>query len=325
MPRLSIVIPCLAGIDPLEVTLASVLQNRPEECEIIVAHSGEYDDPYDLAEEVRFIETAREALPAEIVGAACDAARGTVLHLLEAGTEVSEDWTTPALSHFDDASVAAVAPLVLAADRKQVISAGIVYGPGGGRWIRRSASLARRRDQRQDVLGPTLAAAFYRTSVLQSAGGIDPSAGLAMADVELALSLKARGFRAVLEPECLVFSTAACRSGETAFQQGWCAERVFWRHASEMGWFPSLVMHPVLVAGEFAAGLSRGGALNRLLGRAVACLSGGQQTVNEEEAASPDPEPATSARRNVTVRIDRAHERRTSPRPRGAASRKRAA
>ena len=36
MPRLSIVIACPNDAEPFETTLASVLQNRPVDCEVIV-------------------------------------------------------------------------------------------------------------------------------------------------------------------------------------------------------------------------------------------------------------------------------------------------
>ena len=47
MPRLSIVIPCAQDTAWFESTLASVLQNRPADCEVLVVQPREYDDPYD--------------------------------------------------------------------------------------------------------------------------------------------------------------------------------------------------------------------------------------------------------------------------------------
>src|SRR3954469_4194264 len=55
VPRLSIVIPCLGGAADFDATLVSVLQNRPGDCEVLVAHSEPYDDPYRLHGEVHFI------------------------------------------------------------------------------------------------------------------------------------------------------------------------------------------------------------------------------------------------------------------------------
>lgn len=321
MPRLSIVIPCLAGVESLETTLASVLQNRPEDCEILVAHDGIYGDPYDLRGEVRFVETDQDAFAAELIAAGCDAARGTVLHLLQPGAEVEEGWTDQALAHFDDPSVAAVAPLVLdSAERDRVVSAGISYGPGGGRWIRRRGAAA---GERCRVLGPTIGAAFYRRSTFKSAGGIDPSVGIAMADVDLALSLKARGYRAILEPACRVYGPALSVAGDSAYVQGQGAERVFWRHASEIGWLSSLLLHPMLVAGEFALGLGRGGAVSKLLGRAAACLDSSEAIGGEEQTPTPPPTPARSGK--AILRIDSSHNDAKSRAQKPAEQRERAA
>ncbi len=59
MPRLSIVIPVVGDPRHLDDTLVSVLQNRPDDCEILVVHNRPYDDPYELSDEVRFVEARR--------------------------------------------------------------------------------------------------------------------------------------------------------------------------------------------------------------------------------------------------------------------------
>ena len=53
--RLSIVIPAVTSAAELEETLLSVLENRPEQCEVIVALACEYDDPWNLRDEVTFV------------------------------------------------------------------------------------------------------------------------------------------------------------------------------------------------------------------------------------------------------------------------------
>jgi hypothetical protein len=297
-----------------------VLQNRPGDCEILVAHDGGYEDPYALRGDVQFVDAGEQANPIELVTAGCRAAKGDVLHLLQSGAEVEEGWAEPALTHFDDPRVAAVAPLVLdATEHHQVISAGITYGPGGGRWIR-SRGAGSDHGRRRTVLGPTLGAAFYRRSTLASVGGIDPEVGLAMADVEIALSLKARGYRAILEPESRVYSPALAQPGESAYVQGRGAERVFWRHASELGWLRSLALHPAFVAGEFVAGLGRGDAVNRLLGRVAVCLDS-KPAATAEPAPTPAADEAPLRSGKSSIRIDTV-ARRQRPRPTRAATRR---
>ena len=61
MPTLSIIIPASGSESRWERTLVSVLQNRPEDTEILVVVPGRYNDPYQLREEVRFVEVGRRA------------------------------------------------------------------------------------------------------------------------------------------------------------------------------------------------------------------------------------------------------------------------
>ena len=56
MPRLSCVIPAVGTTQDLETTLVSVLEKRPDDCEIIVVLNESYADPYGLKDEVRFVE-----------------------------------------------------------------------------------------------------------------------------------------------------------------------------------------------------------------------------------------------------------------------------
>ena len=81
MTRLSIVIPCLGGASDFDDTLVSVLQNRPADCEVLVAHREPYDDPYALSGEVQFIESQSDSLAA-LLNTALDQASGEVLHVM---------------------------------------------------------------------------------------------------------------------------------------------------------------------------------------------------------------------------------------------------
>ena len=55
MARLTIILPALGSDTQLEETLVSVLQNRPDDSDVLVVHPGNYDDPYELAGEVNFL------------------------------------------------------------------------------------------------------------------------------------------------------------------------------------------------------------------------------------------------------------------------------
>ena len=134
LPKLSIVIPALDSLELLEGTLVSVLQNRPDECELVVLLNRAYDDPYDLAGEVRFVVLPEMNTLGSALRSALELCRGSILHVLSAGVEVEEGWADAALRHFQDNRVAAVAPLVLRSRTEEVVwSCGLDYGAGGTR------------------------------------------------------------------------------------------------------------------------------------------------------------------------------------------------
>lgn len=274
MPKLSIVIPALDSLALLEPTLVSVLQNRPDDCEIVVLLSRAYDDPYQLGDEVRFVVVREGTDAARSLEAGLRICRGEVVHVLSAGAEVEEGWTAAALEHFLDQRIAAVAPLVLRSrDETDVVcSIGVEYGLGGTRRTLGRGQAAEEFDRNIDVLGPTLVAAFYRREVLLTLPSpFEAAVTDALVDVDLALQLKAAGYRAVFEPRSVAYLNDAQSPAASAFASGRGAERVFWRNAQTLGLLRSVALHGFTVAGDL---LGRGGfgeKLLRLLGRAVGC------------------------------------------------------
>ena len=162
VPRLSIVIPCLVCDKRFENTLASVLQNRPDSCEVLVTVAGSYDDPYELGNEVGFVEASADASLLELINLGVAHAGGEVVHVLQCGLEVCEGWTDEPLRRFDDESIAAVSPWIVAEHSSSGrATVGVGYGSGGKR-RECQLPLTRRVDACRHVLGPTLRAAFYR-------------------------------------------------------------------------------------------------------------------------------------------------------------------
>lgn len=276
MPRLSIVIVSNRSARELETTLVSVLENRPTDCEIVVALAHDYADPYQLDGEVRFVRGRDGASGISAAVEAIGECQGDAIHVLAAGAQVNDGWADAALGHFArDAHIGAVAPLVLdAADSRTVVSAGIHYHRGGKQRPRR-ATLARSRiceshARPEVVLGPSLSAGFYRRDALLAAIGCVGVVGKhALADADVALSLSELGFLAVLEPRSLVFARPAPAQAGDSIGAGRAAEAVFWRHANGQGFAVSLAAHAVLVVGEICAALVRPAIAKRLLGRLV--------------------------------------------------------
>ena len=188
--------PSLGRSKLLDDTLVSVLENRPANCEIIVVHTEPYDDPYDLADEVRFFKARRRAGIVECLNLALAASRAPVVHVLACGVEVSPGWADAALRHFRDPQVAEVAAMLLDPnDRQRVISAGLgnraegtVCRIGQGRDVIEASN------DLHSLCGPDMSAAFYRKSALKAVGGFSPQAADGMAGIDVAMALR-RGFR----------------------------------------------------------------------------------------------------------------------------------
>jgi hypothetical protein len=269
--RLSIIIPCLAPDGRLDDTLASVLQNRPDDCEVLVVHRDAYDDPYGLAGEVTFLAGQAEEGLVELLNRGLAACKGEFIHTLSCGFEVEEGWSDGALAGFSDPLVAAVSPVVTErGNPQQIVSAGLAAGRFGARQLLSTAEGAGDRcSPARQPIGPVLAAGFYRRSSLAAVGGFEPLVG-PLADLDCALSLALAGFRCSLEASSRVLGDSTCSTGQSAFAEGQAAERLFWRHAAARGALAAVLRHALDVTVSFATGMLRGGAAATLLGRLAA-------------------------------------------------------
>jgi hypothetical protein len=271
VPRLSIVIPCLGGAAEFDGTLVSVLQNRPADCEVLVVHAEPYDDPYDLAHEVRFVEAPRRSL-VELINSGLQQVRGEIVHVLACGLEVAEGWTAAAVRHFDDAEIAAVSPVILDSDHTAVVAAGVRWSLGGARVLvsdQRVLSAGAGR-LRTKILGPTLPAGYYRRDVLLALGGFEPSLGDELADVGLALDIEALGLLSVCERSSQIVQQEEPKQANSGpALPGRAAQRLFHRHAARRGLAASLAVHPVTVACDWFQRAARLNVLGTLVGRAM--------------------------------------------------------
>jgi hypothetical protein len=285
VPRLSIIIPCLGGAAEFDGTLVSVLQNRPADCEVLVVHSEPYGDPYGLSQEVRFIRVAGESL-VQLANSAIEMATGEILHFVGCGLEVPEGWTEPALCHFADAEIAAVSPVVLDAESKKLIAAGVRYSLGGTRQVAADGRLLSPGSGRlrAKILGPTLTAAFYRRDVLASLDGFDPGVGDCLAEIDMALAIQSLGRLHLCEPASRLIQTTDPRAAiaQPGFSLGRAAERIFWRYARRRGMAASLSMHLFTVAADTACRATSLSSLTSLCGRAFSLLEFGAVQRSEQ-------------------------------------------
>lgn len=272
MRRLSIVIPAWGSWAELEASLVSVLENRPEDCEIVVPLNQPYADPYDLRDEVRFLELPAEMDLVDAWNQSLALCRGSIVHFLACGATVDGDWATNSLACFNDCRLAAVAPSIAAPDG--VLTAGWSVSRGGA--CRRIAISSITEPREAHWEGPTSIAAFYRRAALPSVGpSFDASLGEELAALDLCLRLREAGHRVVLDPTSRIATSRALPQPPARR-----AERLFWRHAGSRGWLGSAAAHAAMVAGEFCRVFPRPRSLTTAFGRLIgACQHRARDTV----------------------------------------------
>ena len=212
MTRLTILIPCVGDPVAFEDTLASVLQNRPGNSRVAVALDGPYDDPYELAGEVDFLEHPGRSDVVALVNATLSDVQSEFVHVLQCGIEVHEGWCDAALECFDAPDVAAVAPLWKESGAHTRYVFGETWTPGG-----RTRRVTRRRPRlrtRDTILTPTLAAGFFRRDWLETTEGWCENVPTQLAAVATGLVWRELGGRARVAIDSQVEGTwsPACAS-----------------------------------------------------------------------------------------------------------------
>lgn len=196
-PDLSIAIPHVGDEGSFETSLISVLENRPERCEVLVAHDGSYSDPFDLGDEVRFV-VAEQGDVVSLVLAAAQATRCGLLHVLAGGARATEGWTEAAVEAFDDPATAAVAPRAMQDNgSERIATIGWTDRIGG---LCRGVATGRRKATRRDLVsvrGPLLEASFWRTDWLCQLAVLPTDADPVVAQCGWSQALMARGHRIV--------------------------------------------------------------------------------------------------------------------------------
>ncbi len=211
MPRLSIIVPFQRDEKALDATLLSILEERSESDELIIVHSGDYLDPYQLgSDEAVVIETEQSLCLAEQLNLAARAACSPIVQVLLPGTIVSRGWAESSLRAFEDAFVHAVCvPISHSGD-------GVSYGLS-------SRNLPHRRlaSDPTEVGGPALSGSMLRRRTLLRMGGWCDAIPSELIDLEMSLLLQAVELRiAVARDVVLRGSATAWIPATSAYEIG---------------------------------------------------------------------------------------------------------
>ena len=322
---LSIVIPAIGDTAALEDTLVSVLENRPDDCEVVVPLGCPYDDPWGIRDEVRFVQAPVGSGLVTCTNLGIASSAGSVVHVLAAGWRATPGWTDSAVAHFADDSVAAVVPLgVSAEDHDRVVSAGIRVTRGGRRTavVPRGNAAAERVDvSKLRSSGPALEAGFWRADVLAAIGpGFASCCGGLLADADMANAIASLDRTVVVDADSrVVWGTP--RPSSNSFQAGLHAERLFWRSLARGSIVSALVPHAVEICRD-AVARAPFATLPMLVGRLIGSLQFGSAMARIRElrglrrdgiAGLEDP-----ATESPTLRIDAGHADAFRPRQRSS-------
>ncbi len=246
MPQLSIVIPFLDDTERFESTLVSVLENRPASCEIIVTHAGNYSDPYNLADEVHFVEiadnTKARGLNTTRLGdhltAAVAQVSSPILHLLGCGVKVNHGWCDSIEEDFDDPCIGSVCPIIKD-DKENVLCVGIentlFYK---NRFVGSGKFAAEIDAEYQTPIGPHQVAGFYSVEAIKQVDCLQDF-GESSFGLELALTLEAIGFETKVNVSAKISADDGFRFDEVS---GSDAQTAIWRFAGSLGFIQGLML-----------------------------------------------------------------------------------
>lgn len=189
MPRLTIIIPHRSSDEHLEATLVSVLENQPEESEVIVVHDGTYSDLYCIGDEALLIRGEPGASTTRLLNTAMQHANAPIISVVLDGVRVLPGWADGFDLAFEDPAVACLA---VNSDSVESRRAGITPVTRASAKSALSGRLDASFGSAQ-YAGPSLACGFYRRSSLDKLGGWNERLSVAAADVELAWLMQSVG------------------------------------------------------------------------------------------------------------------------------------
>lgn len=293
MTRLSIIIPHRHNDSRLEATLVSVLEHRPENCEIIVVHDGSYADSYEIGDEAQLIADTSSSTTTQLLNTAVQNARAEIVAVVMDGVTVSNGWSDAAVECLQDTAISSVAiridgpgePAVGITPLARTTARSVLLG-------KVDVSLGS-----AQYAGPTLTCGLYRRRTLIQLGGWSERLPVEAADVELAWLLQSVGHICETVPGKQVALSSGSQRALTASSIRNLAELCVAYGitgsgfaAAASGWFTAASCGQFGRASAWAGGLM-GGAITR---SAITRLNLAQDIAEQETTAEPDTLPFSS-------------------------------
>lgn len=287
MLRLSVIIPVVRTLARLEETLVSVLEHKPDDCDVVVVLDEPYADPYGLAGEVTFLQAGPKTSLSQAINLGLDASNAPVVYILPSGSCVHRGWAEAAIPHFQDSRIGAVIPVTLETQRPDhILAAGMGYDRAGQLiYLQRGISAKETQLCHRTQVLPHFSGAIFRSATLQAIHGADESLGERWVFADLALRLLRAGSVTVLEPHCCVSSDPATEPSALGFAAARDAEVFFWRWSDRRG--TTVARHLALVTREALAAVPHRQAWPSMAGR-IAGFAQRRQDLRNHAKALPE-------------------------------------
>ena len=209
MTSLTIIIPLLEDTDTdlFETTLVSILENRPEEDDILVVNAAGYENCYDLTQEegVVFASADPSIGLIDAINFGVQNSNTPYVCPLLGGCEVAEGWASPALGRLSDENTAVVIPKTekITTTGRKLASFGYALRRDGVLLPLRSGKLPA-----GTLAAPDMAGVFFRRRTLLDLGLFQPALG-PMAYADMALLCRELGQDVFFEPDSVLTYSAA--------------------------------------------------------------------------------------------------------------------
>jgi hypothetical protein len=215
VPRLSIVVPFAGDESLLHATLLSILENRPTDCEIIVAHDGSYHDPYRLLhDELIDIEVLDCPSTIGLINEAVLAAVAPIVQVLLPGSEIECDWVEEPLSLLDADPL--ISGVMLPSHDDSVDRSFFGFDMTA---LPRRIELAKPRYRGSAT--PAINGTFFRRKILRMLDGFLDAPSVENCEIEFGLAMRSLGLEAVIADETELDITACPKAAsQTAFARG---------------------------------------------------------------------------------------------------------
>jgi N-acetylglucosaminyl-diphospho-decaprenol L-rhamnosyltransferase len=219
-PSVDVVIPVHGAWEHTERCLRALAAQTLPHATFVVDNASPDDTPARVRERfpaVRVVEMGANAGFARAVNRGVGESAGELIVVLNNDVVCEPDFLARLAAPFEEPRVGSAAPLLLRPAKQEIDALGIAADPTLACFVRlqgRPAGTTDRDGPVPPLLGPHGAAAAYRRDAFERAGGLDERIFMYGEDLDLALRLRAAGWRSVAVPDAVAVHEGGATVGK---------------------------------------------------------------------------------------------------------------